>query len=61
MSMLTLARLTLKQNKAVETRKWVEQAFYTHQCTIGGGLDIFLDRWLEAFPDLPYRDWLPRC
>ena len=60
-SMLTLANLTLEQGKKDETRRWVEQAFYTHQCTIGGGLDIFLDRWLEAFPDLPYREWLPRC
>lgn len=60
-SMLTLAKLTMKQRKMDETKRWVEQAFYTHQCTIGGGLDIFLDRWLDAFPDLPYRDWLPRC
>lgn len=60
-SMLTLAKWTLRQNKREEARRWVEQAFYTHQCTIGGGLDIFLDRWLDAFPDLPYREWLPRC
>ncbi|CDS82309.1 uncharacterized protein SPSC_03128 [Sporisorium scitamineum] len=59
-SMLTLAKWTLKQDKQ-EARRWIEQAFYTHQCTIGGGLDIFLDRWLDAFPDLPYREWLPRC
>ncbi|KAJ9478050.1 SET domain-containing protein [Pseudozyma hubeiensis] len=60
-SMLTLAKLSVRQDKMDEARRWVEQAFYTHQCTIGGGLDIFLDRWLDAFPDLPYRDWLPRC
>ncbi|SPO22068.1 uncharacterized protein UTRI_02070_B [Ustilago trichophora] len=60
-SMLTLAKFALKQDQKEEARKWVEQAFYTHQCTIGGGLDIFLDRWHDAFPDLPYRDWLPRC
>ncbi|EST07812.1 SET domain protein [Kalmanozyma brasiliensis GHG001] len=60
-SMLTLAKFMLKQEKKDEARRWVEQAFYTHQCTIGGGLDIFLDRWLDAFPDLPYREWLPRC
>ncbi|CBQ72095.1 conserved hypothetical protein [Sporisorium reilianum SRZ2] len=60
-SMLTLAKWTLTQDKRDEARRWIEQAFYTHQCTIGGGLDIFLDRWLDAFPDLPYREWLPRC
>lgn len=62
-SMLTLAKLMLKkgEEKSEEARRWVEQAFYTHQCTIGGGLDIFLDRWNDAFPDLPYREWLPRC
>ncbi len=60
-SMLNLAGFALKQEKRDEARRWVEQAFYTHQCTIGGGLDIFLDRWLDAFPDLPYREWLPRC
>lgn len=60
-SMLTLTRFAVKQGMGEEARRWVEQAFYTHQCTIGGGLDIFLDRWLDAFPDLPYRDWLPRC
>ncbi|TKY87275.1 hypothetical protein EX895_003952 [Sporisorium graminicola] len=60
-SMLTLAKWTLKQDKRTEAKRWIEQAFYTHQCTIGGGLDIFLDRWLDAFPDLPYREWLPRC
>ncbi|SNX82970.1 uncharacterized protein MEPE_01676 [Melanopsichium pennsylvanicum] len=60
-SMLTLAKLTLEQGKREDTEKWVKQAFYTHQCTIGGGLDIFLDRWKDAFPNLPYHDWLPRC
>ncbi len=64
-SMLTLAKFMLadpsRTDSKKEARRWVEQAFYTHQCTIGGGLDIFLDRWLDAFPDLPFRDWLPRC
>lgn len=60
-SMLNLARFAIKQDKQADAKRWIEQAFYTHQCTIGGGLDIFLDRWLDAFPDLPYREWLPRC
>ncbi|PWY98477.1 hypothetical protein BCV70DRAFT_201787 [Testicularia cyperi] len=62
-SMLTLAKFMLAQTPADETaaRRWIEQAFYTHQCTIGGGLDIFLDRWHDAFTDLPFRQWLPRC
>lgn len=61
-SMLALAKLMLQkeEEKKEDARRWVEQAFYTHQCTIGGGLDIFLDRWNDAFPDLPYREWLPR-
>ncbi|PWN35306.1 uncharacterized protein FA14DRAFT_39985 [Meira miltonrushii] len=31
-----------------KARSWCRAAFYAHQCMIGGGLDVFMDRWQVA-------------
>ncbi|MCO5613816.1 hypothetical protein L7F22_068094 [Adiantum nelumboides] len=36
-----LANAKLKQ----KATSWCRAAFYAHQCMIGGGLDVFMDRW----------------
>ena len=52
-SLLALARL--EPNRA---ELWAQTALWAHDCTIGGGPDVFLDRWEQGYPDLPLQAWL---
>lgn len=47
--LILLAAVVLANAKLHQkARSWCRAAFYAHQCMIGGGLDVFMDRWQVA-------------
>ncbi|KAN0062810.1 hypothetical protein ACQY0O_004630 [Thecaphora frezii] len=57
-SMLSLAELALEDGDEAMAEVWVRSAMHAHECTIGGGEDVFLDRWEAGYGAVPMRRWL---
>ncbi|SPO39529.1 uncharacterized protein PSFLO_05010 [Pseudozyma flocculosa] len=56
-SMLALSSLCLAQDEGI-AKRWAQSALWAHECTIGGGPDVFLDRWEAGYAGLPVRKWI---
>ena len=42
--MLFIATLLAHSKAEAHSKAWVKSAFWAHECMIGGGIDVFLDR-----------------
>lgn len=56
--MLFIATLLARNGAIQHSISWTSSAFRAHQCMIGGGYDVFLDRWnLEEYKPALDSQW----
>ena len=43
--LLFAATLLAQHGQTMRSRAWTASAFWAHECMVGGGIEVFLDRW----------------